>query len=442
LECGKGGRDLDRAAKFYRLSAEKGNAAAQNSFGICLERGTGVRKNLLLAAQYYRRAAQQGHLDGANNFGFCLEHGRGVQQNFELAADYYKFAADRGHPEAKLNRARTLRLLGQWEPPDRSSEAVSHSPLRLPEFIPISEKRLQVSNAIPEAVEVVWVADQTVSGDSSIVEFTVDSDLNPVAVKTAKTPDCAEFVQREKAILEALKHQLVVRMRDCMAFGSASIVTDYEGQGSLANHITTESGLHRPNRIAKVVAGIALAMRFAHSRGLVHRDLKPGNILLSWDWTVRIADFGRSAAPVAPESSSLTGTEWMRARPIGDFRYIAPKCYECTFRQTGDVFAFGMILFEILARAPAFPMDLPGEIVAFSIAIDGARPEIPDFVLPEAQALIRDCWEPDPHDRPTFDEIVDRLEEVEFKVTENVSSIKVADFVKRIEDWEMENLDG
>jgi TPR repeat protein len=104
------------------------NAAAQNSFGIFLERGIGVHKNLLLAAQYYQRAAQQGHPHGANNFGFCLEHGRGVQQNIELAAEYYKFAADLGHSEAKLNHDRCLRLLGRWERADRSSEVVSHPP--------------------------------------------------------------------------------------------------------------------------------------------------------------------------------------------------------------------------------------------------------------------------------------------------------------------------
>jgi TPR repeat protein len=128
-EYGRGiDRDLNQAVKYYRLAAEMNNPAAQNSFGICLERGTGVHKNQSLAAQFYRLAAEQGHSDGANNFGFCLEHGRGVRQNIEMAAEYYRFAVDHGHPEAKLNHARCMRLLGRWEPPDRSAETVSHSP--------------------------------------------------------------------------------------------------------------------------------------------------------------------------------------------------------------------------------------------------------------------------------------------------------------------------
>jgi hypothetical protein len=60
-------------------------------------------------------------------------------------------------------------------------------------------------------------------------------------------------------------------------------------------------------------------------------------------------------------------------------------------------------------------------------------------VVPRARALIADCWEADPDDRPTFAEIVDRLVEMEFKVTATVNSAKVAKFVRRIEEWEQQN---
>jgi TPR repeat protein len=91
LEYGKGiDQDFVRAAKYYRLSAELNNAAAQNSFGICLERGIGLQSNLVLAAHYYQQSAL--------------------------------------HPEADLNYRRCLRLLGRWEVPNRSSD-VSANPL-------------------------------------------------------------------------------------------------------------------------------------------------------------------------------------------------------------------------------------------------------------------------------------------------------------------------
>jgi TPR repeat protein len=184
------------------------NSSAANSFGICLERGIGVHKNLFLAAQFYRRAAEQGHPDGANNFGFCLEHGRGVEQNFELAAQYYKFAADQGHSEAKLNYNRCLRLLDQWEPPDRSSDAVSHPPsvdhlldlfstfLKNPE--PLDDDECQLLTSFEELrketptptiaqSDVKWIPDEIGKGDSSIVQLSFDSKSNLECRETIET---------------------------------------------------------------------------------------------------------------------------------------------------------------------------------------------------------------------------------------------------------------
>jgi hypothetical protein len=61
-------------------------------------------------------------------------------------------------------------------------------------------------------------------------------------------------------------------------------------------------------------------------------------------------------------------------------------------------------------------------------------------VLPPARELITTCWKDDPDDRTTFEEIVDRLEEMRWKVTADVDSVEVAKFVKRIEKWEKENV--
>jgi serine/threonine protein kinase len=190
-----------------------------------------------------------------------------------------------------------------------------------------------------------------------------------------------------------------------------------------------------------VIVGIALAMQFVHSRGAIHRDLKPENILLDWDWTVRIADFGHSTAPPAPEHPSLVRSRALQHWPSMDSRYLAPECYNCTFLQASDVFAFGLILFEILAARPAFPESLNQLQIGYMVAVEGARPAIPNDVLPPARALIEDCWAADPDDRPTFEEIVERLAEIDFRVIADVDSAKVAAFVKRIEDWEARHWD-
>jgi serine/threonine protein kinase len=269
------------------------------------------------------------------------------------------------------------------------------------------------------------------------VKLTVDSQSNLIAVKTAKTPDWAELIWREGAMLETLKHPLVLELRgavsetpDC----KVSIATAYAGHGSLASQLPpSQFPLRGENRIAKIVAGIALAMRFVHSRRVVHRDLTPANILLDWDWTVRIADFGDSASPDAPDRPAIADNR--RGWPSIDLRYTAPECDDGTFLPASDVFGFGLILFELLAGPAAFPKGGQQYRIASKI-VEGERPDIPDFVLPGARALIEDCWKADPDDRPTFAAIVDRLREMEFKVTANVNSRKLAEFVRKVEEWE------
>jgi serine/threonine protein kinase len=266
-----------------------------------------------------------------------------------------------------------MRLLGQWEPPDRSSDSVSHSPSpdRLSAiFSPFSEnpdppdnenrqllealQRLKSANP-PHPPDSAWGGAEIGRGDSSIVRLSIDSHSNLTAVKTAKNPGSVELIRREAAILRALKHPLVLGLhsrsleRPC---GNRSIETEFVGNGSLADD---RRRLWSPNRIAKVVAGIALAMRFVHSRGAIHRDLKPENILLDWDWNVRIADFGHSASR---DAQPLTRSDALHQWPSFDSRYQAPECYEGTFRCASDVFAFALILFEVVVGRPAFPAEL------------------------------------------------------------------------------------
>jgi hypothetical protein len=197
-------------------------------------------------------AAEQGHADGTNNFGFCLEHGRGVQQNFKMAADYHKFAADRGHLEAKINHPRCFRFLGRWKPSDRSSDSVCNPPSldRLPELFPpflqhpapllqdddewplVSAFKRLKKPVISEPRDLVWLPDEIVSGDSSVMKLTIDPKSNLVAVKTAKSADCPELIWLQATVLETLKHPLVLELRDPISKGHdgrASIVTAYAG---------------------------------------------------------------------------------------------------------------------------------------------------------------------------------------------------------------------
>jgi TPR repeat protein len=326
LEYGRGIEcDLVGAAKYYRMAAELGDPSAQNSFGVFLERGIVFRSNQALAAHYFERSAVQGDRDGANNLGFCLEHKRGVRQNIEAAAGWYRFAADGGHPEGEVNYQRCLRLLGQWKVPDRSA-CVADRPrpdnmTRL--FLATLEDSVAADHASAELVASIkqlkdataecakpsaeWVGCELAHGNSNIV-LTKDRE-EFMAVKTAAVPDAKESIQREIGILKTVNHPLVVHIRGPLSGatnGNQAVVTEFVENGSLADHLSeAENGdlyrLSSSTKIVRVIAGIVLAMRFLHSRNVIHRDLTPNNILLDWNWNVRICDFGDSVSPNHPE---------------------------------------------------------------------------------------------------------------------------------------------
>jgi serine/threonine protein kinase len=122
-----------------------------------------------------------------------------------------------------------------------------------------------------------------------------------------------------------------------------------------------------------------------------------------------------------------------------DSYYFAPECYYNNYSQRSDVFSFGLILYELLTGQPVFSKELTLTQTAFIVAVKHELPDIPTFLLPSARELITDCWAEEPGDRLSFDEIVDRLKEIKFKVVPNVNSWKLSAFVKEIEEWESHN---
>jgi TPR repeat protein len=436
LEFGKGVPcDAVRAAKCYRLAADLGNAAAENSFGICLERGIGVHFNIDLAAEYYQRSAVHGHPGGANNLGFCLEHGRGVCADIELAAEYYKFAADHGSAEAGPNYHRCLRLLRRWEAPDRYSDASFHPPSteELPDVqfvdppdrdsaeLIASIRRLK--NSTNERRPARLPAATLLCG-SNLAHFS-ENTKQRIVVKSSRNPHETESIRREGAIHSTLTHPLVLGLRE---FDSrvARMVTEFVGNGTLADHLATQTGaLAKANRIARIVVGIVHAMRHIHERGVIHRDLKPENVLLDWKANVRIAGFKYGV------SRDNDKAAWPMELPI-DCHYLAPECFSGEYGQGSDVFAFALILFELLVGQPAISKELQGMAIMRLLVADEFRPDIPESVLPRVQELIRDCWKEDPDDRPSFEEVFDRLEAMDFKVIAGVNSTKLRRFVEDI----------
>jgi serine/threonine-protein kinase len=144
-------------------------------------------------------------------------------------------------------------------------------------------------------------------------------------------------------------------------------------------------------RTARIIAQTAAGLDAAHRAGLIHRDIKPGNLLISPGAVVKVTDFGISAAV---DSAPITATNLI----IGTPGYLAPE------RVTGaratpasDLYALGIVAYECLTGSPPFA----GNVIEVALAqCEQPLPPLPASVPPELADLIRDLTAKDPGDRP------------------------------------------
>ena len=153
------------------------------------------------------------------------------------------------------------------------------------------------------------------------------------------------------------------------------------------------------NQKNMILVEIVLGMRYIHHRNFMHRDLKPGNILLTKEKHVKISDFG--LAKEINISVSLT-------KGVGTLRFMAPELYDCNIEYTNkvDVYAFGIILFYLVTNG--YPPYIMKNIM------NGVIPTIPPRVASWVSQLIVQCLSFDPENRPTFVEIFELMKSNNF----------------------------
>jgi len=146
-----------------------------------------------------------------------------------------------------------------------------------------------------------------------------------------------------------------------------------------------------PRKAAEIVLGIARGLAYAHSKGIIHRDIKPQNILVTPDGTPKITDWGMSKVMGAVIVPTLTGFSLSYAAP----EQVSPQKYGDTDQRT-DIYQLGTLFFELMTGRVPFEGD---EIGRVSSRIASEEPTRPSEINPEAgevEPIILKCIEKDP----------------------------------------------
>ncbi len=236
----------------------------------------------------------------------------------------------------------------------------------------------------------------------AVVHLAYDTELHrPVAVKVLAEHGLddgsfqARFV-REARSAARLSHPNIVQVFDIGEdAGRPFIVMEYVEGETLADVLRRERRL-APDRVAEIARGCCAALACAHAAGLVHRDIKPQNLLVTPEAAVKIADFGIAHA-LDQTRLTLTGSI------VGTARYLAPEQAEGRGVTTAaDVYALGVVMYELLTGRPPHPGDSLPELIAAKRAGTVTPPRRLRREIPaELDAAVLACLELAPEDRPT-----------------------------------------
>jgi eukaryotic-like serine/threonine-protein kinase len=180
------------------------------------------------------------------------------------------------------------------------------------------------------------------------------------------------FVKRFRKEAQAaanLTHPNIVGIYDWGQLDNTYFIVMELVEGRSLREVLKSEGTLLPRRAVEIAADMSAALSVAHRAGLVHRDIKPGNILLSPDGTVKVTDFGIARA--WDDSQELTRT----GSVMGTATYFSPEQAQGSKAdERSDVYSVGIVLYEMLAGAPPFRGDNPMAVAYQHVSQDAAAP--------------------------------------------------------------------
>jgi serine/threonine-protein kinase len=224
--------------------------------------------------------------------------------------------------------------------------------------------------------------------------------------------------QREIRLTASLSHANIVGI---LATGIMDGVPFYimpYVEGRSLRTLLDESGQLSLRETVSILRDVARACAFAHAKGIIHRDIKPGNVLLAGG-AAMITDFGVAKAIASSAEPSVGGEDSTLTRAgftIGTPAYMAPEqaAGDRDIDQRADLYSLGVMAFEMVSGRVPFEGTTPRELLTAQLTLRPPplaqlRPDVP----PALAALIQDCLAKDPKDRPaSAEQILAVLEEL------------------------------
>jgi serine/threonine protein kinase len=210
----------------------------------------------------------------------------------------------------------------------------------------------------------------------------------------AAEPQAADRFKREALAAASLSHPGVVTVFDAGEDHEGPfIVMEFVEGETLANLLRREERLS-PERGVEIAARVAEALDHAHRRGLVHRDVKPGNILLDTVGNVKVADFGIAKSLQDTERFTRTGTV------LGTAAYLAPEqAAGDGATAASDIYGLGVVLYEMLTGRVPFEAETPVAVALAHQTRAPARPGRFAPVPPTLEGIIMRALAKDPGQR-------------------------------------------
>ncbi|MBA2350138.1 MAG: Stk1 family PASTA domain-containing Ser/Thr kinase [Solirubrobacterales bacterium] len=206
----------------------------------------------------------------------------------------------------------------------------------------------------------------------------------------AEDEEFVERFRREASAAAGLQHQNVVSIYDRGELDETAYIAMEYVDGRTLKAIVTEEGTLDPKRAIELIVQVLRAARFAHKRGVIHRDFKPQNVIVDAEDRAKVADFGiaRAGASDMTQTGSIMGTA----------QYLSPEQAQgLPVSAQSDLYSIGIMLFELLTGRVPFEGDSAVSIALKQVSETPPRPAVLNpAVTPELEQVIMRALEKEP----------------------------------------------